>query len=78
MDLKLSRGHGSMFSIGSSNEMLVVEVLLYKLQFFHSESIFILRIARLNPPQVFYLFGFLGLSDLCVLYFPHYICFTHI
>ena len=33
---------------------------------------FTLRITRLNPPQVFYRFGFLGLSYRCVLYFPYF------
>ena len=32
------------------------------------------RIARLNPPQVFYRFGFPGLSYHCVIYFLH--CFN--
>ena len=31
-----------------------------------------LRIAKLNPPQVFYWFGFPKLSYCCVIYFPHY------
>ena len=32
------------------------------------DSVLPLRIARLNPPQVFYRFGFLRSSVLCVLY----------
>ena len=36
--------------------------LLCKLQFFYSRFSFTLRIARLNPPQVFYRFGFPRLS----------------
>ena len=47
------------------------KLLLCKLQFFHSGFGFTLWIARLNPPQVFYRFGFPGLSYHCVLYFPH-------
>ena len=46
--------------------------LLCKLQFFHNGFNFTLRIARLNPPQVFYRFDFPGLSYYCVLYFPHF------
>ena len=46
--------------------------LLRKLQFFHSGFSFTLKIARLNPPQVFYRFGFPALSYCCVLYFPHF------
>ena len=48
MDLELSCGRSSKFPTRGSNRMLVVKVLLYKLQFFHSGSIFTLRIARLN------------------------------
>ena len=48
------------------------KLLLCKLQFFHSGFSFTLRIARLNPPQVFYQFGFSELSYCCVLYFPHF------
>ena len=54
--------------------MLVVQVAIVKLQFFHSGSYFTLRIARLNPPQVFYQFGFPGLSYRYVIYFPY--CFN--
>ena len=43
--------------------------LLCKLQFFHSGFSFTLRIARLNPSQVFYRFGFPGLSYRCVIHF---------
>ena len=39
MDLELSCGRGSKFSTRGSNMMLVVWVLLYKLQFFHSRSV---------------------------------------
>ena len=46
--------------------------LLCKLQFFHSGFSFTLRIVKLNPSQVFYQFGFLGLSYCCVFYFPHF------
>ena len=46
--------------------------LLCKLQFFYSGFNFTLRIARLNPPQVFYWFGFPGLSYCCILYFSHF------
>ena len=49
--------------------MLVVQVLLYKLQFFHSGSIFTLRIVRLDHSQVFYRLGFPRSSHFCVLYF---------
>ena len=34
------------------------------------DLLFTLRIARLNPPQVFYWFDFPGLSYSCVFYFP--------
>ena len=47
------------------------KLLLCKLQFFHSGFSFTLRITRLNPLQVFYWFGFPGLSYCCILYFPH-------
>ena len=70
--LKLSCGRGSKFSIRGSNRMLVVYVAIVKLRFFHSGFSFILRIVRLNPLQVFYWFGFLGSSYLCVLYIPHF------
>ena len=46
--------------------------LLCKLQFFHSGFSFTLRIVRLNPSQVFYWFGFSGLSYCCVFYFLHF------
>ena len=73
MDSELPCGRGSKFYTRGSNRMLVVEVLLYKLQFFHSGSVFTLRIARLNPPQVFYWFGFPGLSYRVFFIFPHYL-----
>ena len=38
------------------------------LQFFHSGSVFTLRIARLNPPHVFFRLGFPGSSYRDVLY----------
>ena len=62
MDSKLSRDRGSKFSTRGSNRMLVVQVAIVKLQFFHSGSYFTLRIARLNPPQVFYRLSFPRLS----------------
>ena len=46
--------------------------LLCKFQFFHSGFSFTLRIVRLNPPQVFYQFGFPGSSYLCVFYISHF------
>ena len=72
MDSELSGGRGSKFPTRGSNRMLVSKSLLCKLQFFHSGFSFTVRIVRLNPPQVFYRFGFLGLSYCCVLYFPHF------
>ena len=48
----------------------VSKTLIVKLRFFLVDLLFTLRIARLNPPQVFYRFGFFGLSYRCVLYFP--------
>ena len=36
------------------------------------DSVLPLRIARLNPPQVFYRFGFLRSSYLWFLYIPHF------
>ena len=44
--------------------------LLYELRFFQDSGFkFTLRIVRSNPPQVFYRFGFPGLSYRCVIYF---------
>ena len=73
MNSELSRGRGSKFSTRGSNRMLVVQVAIVNLQFFHSGSGFTLRIARLNPPQVFNQFDFPRLSYRCFLYFPHYL-----
>ena len=67
---KLARGRVSKFLLVSSNRMLVVKVTIIKLRFFLMDLLFTLRIARLNPPQVFYRFSFLGLSYRCVFYFP--------
>ena len=53
MVLELARGRVSKFLLVGSNRMLVVYVAIVKLQFFHSGFRFTLRIARLNPPQVF-------------------------
>ena len=73
MDSDLSCGRDSKFSTRGSNSMLVVEVLLYKLQFFYNEFVFTLRIVKLNSPQVFYRFGFPGLSYRVFFIFSHYL-----
>ena len=50
---ELARGRVSKFLLVGSYRMLVVQVTIVKLRFFHSGFRFILRIARLNPLQVF-------------------------
>ena len=50
---ELARGCISKFLLVDSNRMLVVYVAIVKLRFFRSGFRFILRIDRLNPPQVF-------------------------
>ena len=50
---ELARGCVSKFLLVGSNRMLVVYVTIVKLRFFYSGFKFILRLARLNPPQVF-------------------------
>ena len=64
---ELARGCISKFLLVDSNRMLVVYVAIVKLRFFHSGFRFILRIDRLNPPQVFTVW-FLGSSYHCVIY----------
>ena len=68
MDLKLSWGRGSKFSTRYSNRMLVVYVLLYKLQFFHSGFGFHLEDSKVKSSLGFYWFGFLGDHILCYLF----------
>ena len=50
---ELARGHVNKFLLVGSNRMLVVEVAIVKLRFFHSGFRFTLRIVRLNPSQIF-------------------------
>ena len=50
---KLACGRVSKFLLVGSNRMLVVKVAIVKFRFFHSGFRLTLRIARLNPPQVF-------------------------
>ena len=65
---ELARGRVNKFLLVGSNRMLVVKVAIVKLRFFLVDLLFILRIARLNPPQVFYWFGFPESSYHCVIY----------
>ena len=64
---ELARGHASKFLLVGSNRMLVVEVAIVKLRFFHSGLRFTLKIVRLNHSQVFIVW-FPRSSYHCVIY----------
>ena len=66
---KLAHDRVSKFLLVGSNRMLVVYVAIVKLRFFHSGFRFTLRIARLNPPQVFTGVVSWIIISLCYLYF---------
>ena len=72
MDSELARGRVNKcyWWVAIRSRASGLYVLLYELQFFLVDLLFTLRIVRLNPPHVFYLFGFPGLSYCCVFYFP--------
>ena len=59
---ELARSSISKFLLMGNNRMLVVLVAIVKLRFFLVDLLFTLRIVSLNPLQVFYRFGFPGLS----------------
>ena len=68
---ELSWGRGSKFpTLGQQQDVSGLSRYYVNFNSFQWICYFTLRIARLNPPQVFYRFGFPGSSDLCVLYFP--------
>ena len=71
MVLELARGRVSKFLLMGSNRMLVDAIV--KLRFFHSGLKFTLRIARLNPPQVFTGVVSWIIISLCYLYSALYI-----
>ena len=70
---ELACGHVSKFLLVGSNRMLVVQVAIVKLRFFHSGFMFTLRIVRLNPPQVFTGVVSWVIISLCSLYSALYI-----
>ena len=69
--LELARGRVSKFLLMGSNRMLVDAIV--KLRFFHSGFRFTLRIAKLNPPQVFTGVVSWVIISLCYLYSTLYI-----
>ena len=69
--LELARGRVSKFLLMSSNRMLVDAIV--KFRFFHSGFRFTLRIAKLNPPQVFTGVVSWVIISLCYLYSALYI-----
>ena len=70
---ELARGHVSKFLLVSSDRMLVVKVAIVKFRFFYSGFRITLRIARLNPPQVFTDVVSWVIISLCSLYSALYI-----
>ena len=70
---ELARGYVSKFLLVGSNRMLVVQVAIVKLRFFHRGFRFTLRIAKLNPPQIFTGVVSWVIISLCYLYSALYI-----